>query len=102
MAMQEGHEQFFDLRDVRTMVSKWVIDCGRKVADKREGFGWDRRQFADLVGTTEATIARIEQGVINPRDYMKLAIAATLQCEVEAIWSYPRRADVFAGAALVA
>ncbi|MDO8391018.1 MAG: helix-turn-helix transcriptional regulator [Actinomycetota bacterium] len=87
---------FLDLEDVRRMVSKWAVDCGRRVQDRRTSLNWDRNRLATLVGTTEATITRVEQGVINPRDYMKLAIAAALVVEVEDLWPYPRRADVFA------
>ena len=97
--MTGTEEPFFDLRDVRTMVSKWAVDCGRRVADRREFMKWDRRQFATIVGTTEATITRIELGQLNPRDHLKLAISAALQVEVEALWPYPRRAEVYAGAA---
>lgn len=94
--MNTSADPALDLRDIRQMVAKWAIDCGRRVADRRVALRWDRRQLARLVGTTEATIARIEQGVINPRDHLKLAIAAALCLEVESLWPYPRRADVFA------
>ena len=89
-------DPFFDLRDVRQMVAKWAVDCGRRVADRRASLDWDRRQLASLVGSTEATITRIELGQINPRDHLKLAIASALASEVEDLWPYPRRADVFA------
>lgn len=102
--MSTNEEAFFALEDVRRMVSKWAVDCGRRVQDRRTSLGWDRPRLASLVGTTEATIVRIEQGVINPRDYLKLAVAAALVVEVEELWPYPRRSDVFAiaGAGLVA
>lgn len=91
------HEDpFFDMRDVRQMVAKWAVDCGRRLADRRTELKWDRRQLAALVGTTEATITRIEQGAINPRDHLKLALAAALAVEVETLWPFPRRCDVFA------
>lgn len=94
--MSNTQDPFFELGDVRRMVAKWAIDCGARVTDRRKSLGWDRPRLAELVGTTEATITRIEQGVINPRDYMKLAVAAALVVEVEDLWPYPRRADVFA------
>lgn len=94
--MTHTEDPFFELEDVRRMVSKWAVDCGRRVQDRRTALGWDRRQLAALVGTTEATIVRIEQGVLKPRDYLKLAVASALVVEVEDLWPYPRRADVFA------
>lgn len=94
--MSQTVEPFFELEDVRRMVAKWAVDCGRRVQDRRMSLDWDRRTLASLVGTTEATITRIEQGVLNPRDYMKLAVASALVVEVEELWPYPRRADVFA------
>lgn len=95
-------DPYFDLRDVRVMVAKWAVDCGRRVSDRRTMLGWDRRQLAAFAGTTEATIHRIEEGKINPRDHMKLAIASAVGLEVEALWPYPRRADVFATAGTAA
>ena len=47
-------------------------------------------------GCNEVTIWRIENGLINPRDTLKLGIAAALDCEVEDIWPMPRRAEVIA------
>lgn len=98
--MEDSDAAFFDLRDVRSIVAKWAIDCGRKVTERRESLGLDRRKFAAMVGTTEATITRVEQGVLNPRDHLKLAIAAALALEVEDLWRHPRRTEVFAGASL--
>lgn len=99
--MLKNEDPALDLRDVRQMVAKWAIDCGRRLADRRTELKWDRRQLASLVGTTEATITRIEQGAINPRDHLKLALASALLVEVETLWPYPRRADVFAQASTV-
>jgi DNA-binding XRE family transcriptional regulator len=91
-------DPFFDLRDVRQMVAKWAVDCGRRVADRRSSLNWDRRQLASMIDTTEATITRIELGQLNPRDHLKLVIASALAVEVEDLWPYPRRSDVFAAA----
>lgn len=60
------------------------------------------RQLADLAGTTEPTIMRIEAGTLNPRDHLRIAIADALRCEVGEIWSYPSHAHVNARAAAVA
>lgn len=93
-------DPFFDLRDVKQMVAKWSVDCGRRVADRRSTLNWDRRQLAGMVASTEATITRIELGQLNPRDHLKLAIASAMAVEVEELWPYPRRKDVFANASL--
>lgn len=92
--------QFFDLDDVRRLVSKWSIDCGARVTRRRTDLGWDRQQLASIVGTTEATVHRIESGKLNPRDHLKLAIAAALQCEAADIWPYPTRKAVYDHASL--
>jgi DNA-binding XRE family transcriptional regulator len=92
--------RFFDLADVRVLVGKWSIDCGQLVAKKRGALGWDQETLAQIVGTTRATIHRIEDGKLTPRDYMKLAIAAALQCEVGDLWPYPTRKSVYEMAAV--
>lgn len=93
-------EPFFDLDDVRRLARKWAIDCGAKVAAQRVERGWDRRKLASLVGTTEATIHRVESGVLAPRDYLKMAIAAALSVSVDQLWPYPNASTVFAEAAV--
>lgn len=98
--MSEIQEPYFDLEDVRRMVAKWSVDCGRRVQERRQALNIDRKVFAQLVGSTEPTIIRIEAGTMNPRDYLKLAIASALVCEVETLWPFPRRADVFSGAGI--
>lgn len=92
-------DPFFDLDEVRVMARKWAVDCGKRVEKARMGRQWDRRQLAGLVGTTEATIHRVESGVLAPRDYLKMAIAAALAVDVVELWPYPDRAAIFAGAA---
>ena len=92
----------FELDEVRRVARKWAVDCGSRVAAKRTSRGWTRVQLAELVGTTEATIHRVESGVLAPRDYLKMAIAAALIAEVSELWPYPTRATVFAEARAVA
>lgn len=81
------------------MARKWSIDCGANIASKRSERGWTRLQLAHLVGTTEATIHRVESGAVTPRDYLKMAIAAALATPVEKLWPYPDMAKVFSEAA---
>lgn len=82
------------------MVSKWAVDCGRLVRLRRQELGWDRRTLAQLVGTTEPTMLRIEAGSLNPRDYMKFAIAAALATEVQQLWPFPARIDIARAASI--
>lgn len=96
--MTQTEDPFFDLAEVRRFTRKWAIDCGAKVEGKRGERGWTRARFAQLVGTTEATIHRVETGVLAPRDYLKIAIAAALATPVADLWPYPDMATVFAAA----
>lgn len=95
-------QPFFDLDDVRVLARKWAVDCGALVAGRRTEMGWTRQQLATLVGTTEATIHRVESGAVSPRDYLKMAIAAALAVPVEQLWPYPTAQTVFSNAAAVA
>lgn len=64
----------------------WAADSGARVARQRLALDFSRPRLADVVGTTEATIHRIEHGKINPRDPMRLMIAAAMRCEVADLW----------------
>ena len=91
-------QQLLELDAVRTHTRRWAVDCGNRVKARRELLGWDRRQLATLIGSTEATIARIELGQLHPRDHLKLAVSTAMQVEAEDLWPYPRRSEVFAAA----
>jgi DNA-binding XRE family transcriptional regulator len=45
--------------------------------------------MASVTGTTEPTIQRIEHGHLNPRDNLRLAIAAALDADASDLWAYP-------------
>lgn len=79
----------FDAEDLREALTTWQAECGRRVQARRELLGVNRRDFADLCGTTEATVCRVETGAINPRDALRCVIAAVLRCEVADLWPYP-------------
>ncbi len=79
----------FDIEELRTAISGWQTTCGQLIQQRRELLGVSRRDMADLVGTTEATMQRIESGKLNPRDPLRLAIAGVLRCEVADLWPYP-------------
>ena len=75
--------------DIRVFVSDWARQCGKRVRDRRLLLGVDRRHLANVAGTTEPTIQRIEHGHINPRDHLRFAISAALGADVSDLWSYP-------------
>jgi DNA-binding XRE family transcriptional regulator len=79
----------FDTEDLRSFADTWAKECGRRINQRRDLFGLHRRQLADLCGVTESTIIRIEDGDQTPREWLRLAIAGALRCEVADLWPYP-------------
>lgn len=79
----------FDLTELRDLVAEWRTACGANVERRRENLGLHRRELADLCGVTEPTVIRVENGQLNPRDELRLAIAGALRCEVDDLWRYP-------------
>lgn len=71
------------------MLKGWRRECGNRIAKRREVFGLHRRELADLCGTTEPTIIRIEAGEISPKDGLRVVIAGVLRSEVAELWPYP-------------
>lgn len=53
-----------------------------KVSDRRAQIGMSQRQLAELVGTTQSAIARLERGGRPPRIDTLLKIAEALDCEL--------------------
>ena len=53
-----------------------------KVADRRVQMGLSQRELAELCGTTQSAIARLERGGRPPRIDTLLRIAEALQCEL--------------------
>jgi len=53
-----------------------------KVADQRVRRGLSQRELAELCGTTQSAIARLERGGRPPRIDTLLRIAEALQCEL--------------------
>jgi DNA-binding XRE family transcriptional regulator len=53
-----------------------------KVADRRIERGLSQRELAELVGTTQSAIARLERGGRPPRIDTLLNIADALECEL--------------------
>lgn len=53
-----------------------------KVAERRTGMGLSQRELAELVGTTQSAIARLERGGRPPRIDTLLRIADALDCDL--------------------
>lgn len=53
-----------------------------KVADRRVAMNMSQRELAELVGTTQSAIARLERGGRPPRIDTLLRIAEALDCEL--------------------
>ena len=53
-----------------------------KVSERRVAIGLSQRELAELVGTTQSAIARLERGGRPPRIDTLLRIAEALDCEL--------------------
>jgi transcriptional regulator with XRE-family HTH domain len=53
-----------------------------QVTARRQEWDLSQRQLADLCGTTQSAIARIERGLRPPRIDTLLRIASALDCEL--------------------
>ncbi len=53
-----------------------------KVSERRATMGMSQRELAELVGTTQSAIARLERGGRPPRIDTLLRIAEALDCEL--------------------
>jgi transcriptional regulator with XRE-family HTH domain len=54
-----------------------------QVADRRRQLGLSQKQLAELTGTTQSAIARLESGGRPPRIDTLLRITSALDCELE-------------------
>jgi predicted transcriptional regulator len=53
-----------------------------KVSERRMAMGMSQRELAELVGTTQSAIARLERGGRPPRIDTLLRIAEALDCDL--------------------
>jgi transcriptional regulator with XRE-family HTH domain len=53
-----------------------------KVSERRQAVGLSQRELAELVGTTQSAIARLERGGRPPRIDTLLRIADALECDL--------------------
>jgi ribosome-binding protein aMBF1 (putative translation factor) len=55
---------------------------GGQIAERRSALGLAQRELADLCGTTQSAIARLESGARAPRLDTLLRVANALDCEL--------------------
>lgn len=70
-----------------------AIDVAREVYNLRTRKGLSQRELAELVGTTQSAIARLEGGAISPRLPTLDRIAAALGVELQVTFTEPGRAS---------
>ena len=68
---------------IRTADRGWFFAAiAQDVADRRQELGLSQRALAELVGTTQSAIARLERGGRPPRIDTLLRIADALECDL--------------------
>jgi transcriptional regulator with XRE-family HTH domain len=68
---------------IRTADRGWFFAAvADKVAEQRQAKGLSQRELAEIVGTTQSAIARLERGGRPPRIDTLLRIADALDCEL--------------------
>jgi len=68
---------------IRTADRGWFFAAvADKVAERRQDRGFSQRELAELVGTTQSAIARLERGGRPPRIDTLLRIADALDCDL--------------------
>ena len=77
----------------------WAARCGAAVRQRRKDLGLTLQTLADLSGTSLQTVSRIESGQLVPRDRLKAAISFALALEVDQLWTWPSRQEMFEKAA---
>jgi transcriptional regulator with XRE-family HTH domain len=68
---------------IRTADRGWFFAAiAGQVAERRQELGFSQRHLAELVGTTQSAIARLERGGRPPRIDTLLRIADALDCDL--------------------
>jgi predicted transcriptional regulator len=60
----------------------FFAQIAERVAERRAAMGLSQRELAELCGTTQSAIARLERGGRPPRIDTLLRIAEALQCDL--------------------
>lgn len=72
----------------------WAVQCGSRITARRAELELSQHDLSILTRVPTQTIWRIEKGVIVPRDYLRVAIAQALGCDVQDLWPWPSRQRV--------
>jgi transcriptional regulator with XRE-family HTH domain len=68
---------------IRTADRGWFFAAiADNVAERRQAKGLSQRELAEIVGTTQSAIARLERGGRPPRIDTLLRIADALECDL--------------------
>jgi transcriptional regulator with XRE-family HTH domain len=68
---------------IRTADRGWFFAAiAEQVAEQRQAKGLSQRELAEIVGTTQSAIARLERGGRPPRIDTLLRIADALDCDL--------------------
>jgi transcriptional regulator with XRE-family HTH domain len=70
----------------------FFAQVAEQVAEQRKAHGLSQQQLAELTGTTQSAVARLESGGRPPRIDTLLRIAEALDCEL-AVELRPRRSE---------
>ena len=71
----------------------FFAQIARQVAEQRKAHGLSQQELAELTGTTQSAIARLESGGRPPRIDTLLRIAEALDCELAVELRRRRHAD---------
>lgn len=82
---------FLDEQRLSVAVNDWAKQSGRRLQQHRARLKLSQKRLAAMVGVVPQTISKAELGLIVPKDAVRMAIAASLLCEVGDIWPYPER-----------
>jgi transcriptional regulator with XRE-family HTH domain len=67
----------------------FFAQIAEQVAERRRALGLSQKELAELTGTTQSAIARLESGGRPPRIDTLLRIASALDCDLE-VYLRPR------------
>jgi len=73
----------------------WAKQCGLRVRKRRELLLFSLADLARYAETTLQTISRVERGELVPRDHLKGAIALALLDDMNNLWPWPTREDMW-------
>lgn len=83
----------YDLDKLKEYVrTVWGAECAARLESRMDALGVDHYQLAATVGVHPHTVSRIQTAAIIPREYLRIAFAGALGCDVADIWPTPDHA----------